>query len=97
MSLTDYTGPSNSDELWPHLVGEKILGVVEEGGKIHLIMESGEALTLSSFGGGDIGPCFWVTRRKDWEKVVRERRERIKRGTAEIQRLDEIAPAEIAP
>lgn len=93
MSLADYKGPSNSGELWPHLVGETILGVVDEGGKIHLIMESGEALTF----GGATGPAFWVTQRKDWEKVVRERRERIRRGTAEIQRLDEIAPAEITP
>lgn len=96
MSLTDYKGPSNSEELWPYVVGETILGVVEEGGKIHLIMESGEALTLSSFG-NSIAPCYWVTQRRDWEKVVGERRERIRRGTAEIQRLDEIAPAKITP
>ena len=93
MSLTDYKGPSNSDGLWPHLVGEKILGVVEEDGHIHLIMESGKALTF----GGEPHPAFWVTGRRDWEKVVRERRERIRRSTAEIQRLDEIAPAEITP
>ena len=96
MSLKDYKGPSNSEEMWPHVVGETILGVVEENGHVHLIMESGEALTFSSFG-ESIGPCHWVTQRKDWEKVVRARRERIRRGTAEIQRLDEIAPAEIIP
>ena len=96
MSLADYKGPSNSGQLWPHLVGEKILGVVEENGRVHLIMESGSAVTFSSLG-DSVGPSYWVTSRKDWEKVVRERRERIRRGTAEIQRLDEVAPAEITP
>jgi len=81
MSLVDYKGPSNSQEILPHLIGEKIKAAfpVRDGEhtRLWLVMESGSALVLCSIGGGT--PCMW---KEPADKVLRE----IQRRVDEIER-----------
>lgn len=78
MSLRDYTGPANSEQMFPFLVGETIRGVFESDG-LHLVFEDGTAFALCAIGGGG-SPAYW----KEHPDEVRRKLERLQRRLAAV-------------
>ena len=71
--LTEYKGPANSRELFPHLVGEMIKAVFyDDEGHIVLLLASGAAVAFGSIGGG--GPTFWKISPENIHNVVAQQR-----------------------
>ena len=79
--LKDYSGPSNSPEIFKHLVGETIRGAfVGDDGHVYLVLSDVDALVFA-------GGAYWKEGRKDVEFLVGKRRAQIERQLAELGRL----------
>ncbi len=86
--LTDYKGPSNSREIFQHLVGEKIVAAFEdykEHTTVWLVLESGDAFVLGGGPGQAWGPSFWRVPKAEVLRVVETRRANIRAGLAELR------------
>ena len=77
MSLRDYTGPANSEQMFPFLVGETIRGVFKSDG-LYLVFEDGTAFALCTIGGGS--PAYW----KECSDEVRRKLERLRGRLAAV-------------
>jgi hypothetical protein len=77
---------SNSPETMKALVGETIVGVIQDGdGRWHLVVESGYALVLSGNG------AFWTANPDDVKRVIERRRSDLGRWSDEAKRITAIA------
>lgn len=76
MAIEDYKGPSNSSDMFKHLVGETIKGVFEENSLMYIVLSNNNALTLTSHG-GECGPAFFVTRQGDLKGILSARKSRL--------------------
>jgi hypothetical protein len=90
--LSDYKGGSNNEELLTALVGEEIIGVLKEDARLHLIMSSGVALTLTSLG-GKTTPAFWVTNQEDTKKLVADQERELQRLTKNLKQARKLTKA----
>lgn len=82
--LTNYKGPSNSSEVFQHLVGEKIVGAFQDSaGQVFIVVESGMSLVLSAIGSGS--PAYWVKNEADTKEIVQKRRKEIEQKLAELR------------
>lgn len=82
--ITEYKGPSNSCELFKHLIGETVIGVVEEGNHFILALSSGDGLVLTSFG-GQHGPCYWRMHNEELRGIIERREETLRANIAAIE------------
>lgn len=82
MALTDYKGPANSNDLWRHLAGETITGVVRDYPRLYIVLSSGEALAIHQATG-----AFWPARSEEWRKVIAMRRAEIEAQLADLRDL----------
>ena len=75
--LKEYSGPSNSQEIYQHLVGERIKAVIQDGAYLYLIVGYDYALVLTSFG-GEVSPSFWVADPDKVRELVLKRKNDLK-------------------
>ncbi len=85
MPLSDYKGSSNSDEMWVHLVNERIAGTYRRISGEHyarvIVFESGAAFWFNDNG------AFGPESSEDVRREVRRRKQDIEQGLAELRNL----------
>lgn len=82
--LTQCMGSSNSETVFRHLVGERIVAAFRDGTHLVLQMESGPALVLTSLG-GETSPAYFVEAPEETQKRANRRRAEIRRMIEELR------------
>ena len=90
--LRDYKGPSNSSEIFQHMVGEKVAACFQYERRVWLVTESGHAFVVG--GSGDATTVFWQEMPEKVQRVIAERRRDIHQR---IRELDDMAGIELVP
>lgn len=83
MALSEYKGPSNSSDIFQHLVGEKITACFEHDRRVWLVVESGHAFVVG--GSGDSFMVYWREQPEKVQRVVDRRRKDIEQKTQELR------------
>lgn len=85
MALSEHKGPSNSTDVFRHLVGEKIVACFEEDSKVWLVVESGHGFVVG--GNGAAFAVYWRVDPAEVQRVIARRRKAIERHNAELRNL----------
>lgn len=92
MALKNYSGPANSRETWPHLIGETVKAAFEDEGHLYIVFESGWGLALTQGPTGKRGaitPAFWPVRPDEIERRARRIEGHLR---VSVARLGTLAP-----
>lgn len=89
--LKDYKGGSNSSEVFPYLVGEKIKAVFEYDHHIYIVVDNGHAFSLTSMG-GNIIPAMWVERPDKVMDIILRLKSNIKKSDTLLKSLIALKP-----
>lgn len=92
MSLKDYKGPANHPDMIRSLVGERIKGVMFDGGAVMLVFDDGTAITLVSTGGG--APAYWKVCPKEVAELVAIRQKELLATQAALRDLATLLPTD---